>query len=216
MTSINAPFVSGISNDVLKAEMKVIEFIEKMSGKTVKTFQSKYLNQGFFMWLSKMTRGSDKEQVEKLMGDGKYAKNAWFELLKGIFQVSEHTAPTIALSILGKIPVSDKEQDEYMQLLQKLSEEFDELLQSNGVLIFPSFPVVAPYHNQALWTNPIDWITYFGIFNAIGVPVTQAPVGLNKNRIPVGVQLITNRYCDKLTIKLANILEKEFGGWIQA
>jgi hypothetical protein len=40
---------------------------------------------------------------------------------------------------------------------------------NDGVIFFPSFPVVAPYHSQPAWTNPLDWI-YYGTFNTFGFP----------------------------------------------
>jgi hypothetical protein len=45
------------------------------------------------------------------------------------------------------------------------------LIGNDGIVFFPSFPVVAPYHSQPLFTNPLDWI-YYGTFNALGFPGT--------------------------------------------
>ena len=207
--------MSNISEDILAGENKVIEFIENYTNKSVQRLESKYLHHAFYMWLSMASKNSEKSQVAKLMTDEKYKKNVWFELLKAIFQRSEHTAPVIALSIIEKVPLSDKEMDEYIDLLQKLREELGCILGLNSVLIYPGFPCVAPYHNQALWTNTIDHLYYYGIFNALGFPCTQIPLGLNSNRLPIGVQLVSNLYCDELTIQLANLIEKELGGWVE-
>jgi fatty acid amide hydrolase 2 len=107
--------------------------------------------------------------------------------------------------------------EEYLVLLELLKEEFDSILKNNGILIYPSFPTVAPFHNQALWTNTIDHLYYFGIFNALGFPCTQIPIGLNsKDNLPIGIQLVSNRYCDYLTINLASLIENKLGGWIES
>lgn len=212
---MNFPFVTNLSDDVLAGQNKTIEFIESYTNKSVKAIESKYLQHAFFMWLSMASKNGGKSQVAKLMANDKYTKNVWFELVKAIFRLSEHTAPVVGLSIIEKVPLSDKEMDEYLVLLENLREEFDLILENDSVLIYPGFPTVAPFHNQALWTNTIDHLYYFGIFNALGFPSTQIPVGLNSNRLPVGIQLVSNRYCDQLTISLANLIETQLGGWIE-
>ena len=84
----------------------------------------------------------------------------------------------------------------------------------DGILLFPSFPVVAMYHNMPLFTNTFDWI-YYGIFNALGLPVTQIPLGLNGEGLPTGVQIVSNHKCDHLTIRLAEYFEENLIGWVQ-
>ena len=150
---IDAPFVSKPSNDVRLACRKTIELIEDLTKKKVKKFTSKYLNNAFYMWLSMMSEGGDQEQVVKLMTNEKHKKNAYMELLKGILQCSEHTAPTITLALMEKLPLSAEERKYYIDMLQNLRNELNELLGNNGVIIFPSFPTTAPFHNQALFTN---------------------------------------------------------------
>jgi fatty acid amide hydrolase 2 len=74
--------------------------------------------------------------------------------------------------------------------------------------------VVAPYHYQSVLTNPFDF-AYFGIMNALAFPSTQCPTGLcPKTGLPVGVQIVANHYNDHLTIRLAEYLEKNNGGWV--
>jgi fatty acid amide hydrolase 2 len=209
--------VSNVSVDVLEGQKRVIEFIESYTNQKVKQIESKYLRYAFFMWFSMASKNTGKSQVAKMMTNDKYTKNVWVELMKSIFKMSEHTAPVVVLSCLEKVPLSEKEMEEYLVLLELLKEEFDSILKNNGILIYPSFPTVAPFHNQALWTNTIDHLYYFGIFNALGFPCTQIPIGLNsKDNLPIGIQLVSNRYCDYLTINLASLIENKLGGWIES
>lgn len=62
-----------------------------------------------------------------------------------------------------------------------------ELLGDNGVLLAPSCPSAAPYHNQTL-TKPFLLI-YTAIFNILGVPATQVPLGLGSWGVPLGIQV---------------------------
>jgi Asp-tRNA(Asn)/Glu-tRNA(Gln) amidotransferase A subunit family amidase len=81
-------------------------------------------------------------------------------------------------------------------------------------MIFPSFPIVAPYHNEPLLSYTFDFI-YFGIINSLGFPSTQCPMGLSSDGLPTGIQIVANHGCDHLTIKLAEYFEQNLIGWIE-
>lgn len=52
-----------------------------------------------------------------------------------------------------------------------------------------------------------------GIINILGLPVTQCPLGLNEEGLPLGVQVGAGKLQDHLTLEVALYLEKTFGGW---
>lgn len=52
------------------------------------------------------------------------------------------------------------------------------------------------------------------IFNVLGLPVTQCPLGLSSEGLPLGIQLVAAPYNDHLTLAVARYLEKAFGGWV--
>ncbi len=52
----------------------------------------------------------------------------------------------------------------------------------------PSHPTGAPYHNQPL-TKPLN-AAYTAIFNVLGLPVTQVPLGLGPWGVPLGIQVL--------------------------
>ncbi|GIY79559.1 fatty-acid amide hydrolase 2-A [Caerostris darwini] len=54
-------------------------------------------------------------------------------------------------------------------------------------------------------------ICYTGIFNVLGLPVTQCPLGFNKEGLPYGIQIVGGKNSDPLTIACAVELEKAFG-----
>lgn len=84
--------------------------------------------------------------------------------------------------------------------------------ESHTVLVYPSFPVAAPYHNAPL-VRPLNFV-YTSIFNTMGFPVTQVPTGLNAQRLPTGVQIVGAPLHDHVTIAVAMELERAFGGWV--
>lgn len=64
---------------------------------------------------------------------------------------------------------------------------FKELLGEDGVLLYPSMP--EPAHRRLLcWHRPLD-SSYLMIFNCLGLPVTQTPLGLGSSGRPVGLQV---------------------------
>jgi fatty acid amide hydrolase 2 len=89
---------------------------------------------------------------------------------------------------------------------------FDIFLGNDGIFIYPTHPEAAPKHNVTL----LKFINcaYTGVFNTLNVAVTQVPLGLNSEGLPIGVQVVAAPYNDHLTIAVAEELEKQFGGWV--
>jgi len=52
------------------------------------------------------------------------------------------------------------------------------------------------------------------VFNLVGVPVTQVPLGLNPEGLPLGVQVAAAPDRDHVAIATALALERAFGGWV--
>ena len=84
-------------------------------------------------------------------------------------------------------------------------------LGEDGVLIYPTHPVPAPYHHQSLF-RPYN-LSYTAVFNLLGFPSTQVPVGFSKDGLPLGVQLIAGKNMDMNSLGLAKEVEKLMGGW---
>jgi fatty acid amide hydrolase 2 len=81
------------------------------------------------------------------------------------------------------------------------------------VLLHPAQLSVAPPHRR---TYGRPWITTpASVFNIAGVPVTEVPLGLGADGLPVGVQVAAAHGADHLSIAIAIELEAVFGGWVQ-
>lgn len=62
--------------------------------------------------------------------------------------------------------------------------------------------------------NILNHFTNFpGILNILGLPVTQCPLGVGEERLPLGVQVVAGKLQDHLSLEVALYLEKTFGGW---
>jgi fatty acid amide hydrolase 2 len=82
----------------------------------------------------------------------------------------------------------------------------------NGVLLYRPFGTVAPRHGRTVGRA---WmLTPAAAFNLLGLPVTQVPMGIGKEGVPVGVQVAGTPGNDHVTIRVALELERAFGGWV--
>jgi fatty acid amide hydrolase 2 len=125
---------------------------------------------------------------------------------------SPHTLPALSLALLERgTRLLPGRMRRAIALGQALRAELEALLGDQGVLLYPSHPVPAPGHGRPL-LSPLRW-AYTGIFNVLEMPVTQVPLGLGAEGVPLGVQIAAAPGNDHLTIAAAQRLEEAFGGW---
>ncbi|MDA0225115.1 MAG: amidase family protein, partial [Proteobacteria bacterium] len=60
-------------------------------------------------------------------------------------------------------------------------------------------------------TTQMFWAGYSGM---CFLPSTVAPAGLTQQGLPVGVQIVGPQYADYTTIRFAQLLEREYGGFV--
>ena len=62
-----------------------------------------------------------------------------------------------------------------------------------------------PYLSQLAWP---------GIATLPGLPATAIPIGLSPEGLPIGVQIVGPWLEDRTPLKLAELIEREFGGFV--
>jgi fatty acid amide hydrolase 2 len=97
-------------------------------------------------------------------------------------------------------------------MCEALKAEISRDIGGHGVLLYPSYPTVAPKHHRPL-LPPLQWV-YTAIMNVMELPVTQVPLGLDGDGLPLGVQVASIHGHDHVTIAAAMELEKALGGWV--
>jgi fatty acid amide hydrolase 2 len=98
-----------------------------------------------------------------------------------------------------------------IDVARQTAEELAAVL-NGGVLLHPPFPRLAPRHRTTLGQPWLAANTL--VFNVLGLPVTQVPLGLNRAGLPLGVQVAAAPGSDHVTIAVALELERAFGGWV--
>lgn len=205
--------MSSVHPDVKAAVTKAAKHFESV-GCTVKRVSFRQLRKSFAMWSSLMrTSGNDTFCTLLANGPPNPPLNPFYELLLWLVGCSHHTLPAISIGIGEKIHNTPQEEAELKRLRDALRDELEECLGEDGVFLYPTHPLPAPFHNQPvlLMFN----FAYTAIFNVLGLPATAVPMGLAaREGVPVGVQVIAGRYNDRLTLAVALALEEAFGGWV--
>jgi len=164
------------------------------------------------IWMNGMASEPNKTAFCAELAGGKGVVNPWVELIKWIFNLSHHTLPALGLGVMEKfVSTTSKEHHEYLELGHKLKARLDDILGDNGVLIYPSHSTPAPYHSQPILKT--FNFAYTAVFNILGLPVTQVPLGLGSWGVPLGVQVVGGTLMDRNTLAVAREAERIFGGW---
>lgn len=205
---------SRVDPQLKEAQSKAFKYLQSKAA-SAKAVELNLMKYSLEMWLAKMVAGNGTKFAVLMAGGEETGQsvNCFLELAKRLFGLSNHTLPAIGLGIMEALTrESDPSILKLLSMLQTLREQLCTLLGEDGVLLYPSHPCPAPYHNQPL-CMPLNF-AYTGIFNALGLPVTQVPLGLGKEGLPLGMQVVAAPYQDHLTLAVAAELEKGFGGWV--
>ncbi|NXI49647.1 FAAH2 hydrolase, partial [Chloroceryle aenea] len=219
-------FVSPVDKEILQAQKKVVEHLESELGIQVQHVAIHKMKYSFQIWSAMMSsKDGDgqvcqtklaKAQIQWHQGRiGYHGKPVWplWELMKWLVGMSSHTLPAIALGLTEKLmKLNPRGNAKLVSMGKSLQEEMEALLGPNGVLLYPSHPTTAPRHHSPI-CMPFNF-AYTAIFNVLGLPVTQCPLGLSSEGLPLGIQLVAASYNDHLTLAVARYLETAFGGWV--
>jgi fatty acid amide hydrolase 2 len=128
-----------------------------------------------------------------------------------LFGPVAHTPPTKLTLLAESLPSGAATREKLLARARALADELVDAI-GDGVLLHPAQLTVAPHHHR---TYGRPWLTTSSsIFNLAGVPVTEVPLGLSPQGLPVGVQVAARHGADHLSIAIALELEAVFGGWV--
>lgn len=163
------------------------------------------------LWSKLMSAAEDTSFASRL-GQGEPIAIGW-EHVKWLLGRSDHTFPAIGLANIERLPlVQSGDAAGLFAEVRALRDEIADRIGPDGVLLYPPYTRTAPRHGRPLLT-PIDWV-YTAIFNVLELPVTQVPLGLDSQGLPLGVQVAGCHGQDHVTIATAIALEEDRGGWV--
>ena len=199
-----------VSDELREAQRDCVRALTQRGMKVTRA-RFKSLESSFDIWSSMLGSAGGKTFAE-LMGNGAPFP-AWKELARVWHPSSAFTLPGIVLALLEPLgKVLPARTQRFIDMGRALRAELADRLGPNGVMLYPSFPVVAPRHRAPLLT-PFQFV-YTGIINVLEMPSTQVPIGLSASGLPLGIQVVGSRGRDHVTIAVALALEEAFGGWV--
>ncbi|XP_078037813.1 fatty-acid amide hydrolase 2 [Augochlora pura] len=200
---------SKVNSEMKTALLKAVYHLKEVTGSATKIRLpgSEYSYRLWRFWMSQ-----ENLDFKLSITNGQYRARAISEIYKLLTGKCELTLAAIMKLIDEDLlpkdnPVWAKNVTANMKkfLLDKLGDD--------GVFIYPSSPFPASYHYTA-YLRPFNF-GYWCLFNVLRLPTCQVPLGLSKDGLPVGVQVVAAPYKDHLCLAVAQELEKSFGGWVQ-
>ena len=171
------------------------------------------MSKAFDLWSAALaSAGSEKTFADHLFGSRNPAVPAK-ELLRMALGQSQNTLPLVLLSLLERMPdVLPARQRHLLAQAKSLHGQFRDVLGDDGVLLTVPYPTVAPKHYAPMFP-PFRFVNC-AIFNAMSLPATSIPTGLNKQGLPTGIQAVANEGFDHFGMAVAMALEEDLGGWV--
>ena len=167
----------------------------------------------FLLWSDALTSDSPMTYDQILSdGAGVALGREFIRLLRG---QSSYIFPSLMVIFGDRVSrrlMGSQSSLRYRDRLRRLQERLDALLGDDGVLIYPTYSRPAPRHYRPMLTPHHAACT--ALFNALGYPATVVPLGLTPQGLPLAVQVIARHGLDHVTLRVAQALEDEFGGWL--
>lgn len=201
---------SAVSYELEECVKKAGQLFHEL-GATVEELDARFFVKAVHLWFSALQATKTGSFLEMLRGSQENF-SVGKELLKMMIGKADYTFPNLIVAAGEKISDSTRDVAAAMRDLAELKQQLLQKLGPNGVLILPPHSRVAPHH-RAPYLTPFDFI-YTGIFTVLETPATSVPMGLNEDKLPLGVQIVSSPLNDHLNFSCAEMLESTFGGWV--
>ena len=197
-----------ISRELLDARERAAGALAA-SGARVERVAIKAMRRMVEPYLAALSDGGAARIVDLLAAEGVVPLTWRSSLRRG----GDHTVATrfllTAERLTGRLP--EKRTQRALAAGRAFSEELRQLV-GDGILLHPPMPAVAPKHGRTV--GRMWWAGETALFNMVGIPVTEVPLGLNSRGLPLGVQVAAGLGRDHVAIAVAHELERVFGGWV--
>ncbi|XP_053977207.1 fatty-acid amide hydrolase 2-A-like isoform X2 [Hylaeus volcanicus] len=200
------------SSEIKQTIKTAIKYLEQQGARVEKLQLSQEWIRFAFMIIASCF--SEYDISNAIMEDTRRRMNPLLELLKSTVGSSNYESQLIVVLLLERYNtfISSSKRKYYIGLGDQCRDKLNDILDKDGVLIYPTYPHVAQL--PSLLKYEIDSGAYSGIFNVLQLPATNIPMGLNDKGLPVGFQVVAGNGQDRLCLAVAKEFEKAFGGWI--
>lgn len=205
-------YFTSIDKSLSQAVLDVVKCLEVVCETRPQRVTFTETRRGFFMWMACLEPGT--VSFAAMFKRFEETLNPFRELLLKLAGRSNHTMASIWSTLGGSLSKDTSSATAAADLsrAREFARKLEDLLDDDGVLIFPCSGMKVPYQNQlfSVYTNH----GFTCIFNVAMVPVTACPLYLDDEGLPVGVQVVAARYQDRICLAVARELESRFKfGW---
>jgi fatty acid amide hydrolase 2 len=210
--SLEPDYLPRASRDMVNARDRAVAALVEAGARHVPV-DLPLMKKAFDIWSSMLaTAGSEQSFAEMMFGSRNPLVPAT-ELVKLALGRSDHTFPLLMLTLFERVPeLTPQRARKIAAQGLELKAQLEELLGDDGVLVCSPYTEAAPPHGKPLFP-PFNWVRC-ALFNALSVPATSVPMGLDGEGLPLGVQVVGAQNHDHLTIACALELERRIGGWV--
>ena len=209
VTSVPSDGLHTVEPPLVEAQARAADALATL-GATVDTRSFAGFREAITLWASVLELG-DGPSFKELMADG-LPMSLPLELTRTLLGRGDHTLPAVALGVLESVSPLLPGKKRFLRRVEELKGELHKYLGRDGVLLYPSYPRIAPLHGEPL-RAPTAWV-YTALFNVLECAVTQVPLGLDSRGLPLGIQVVGAPGSDHVTLAVALALEARFGGWV--
>lgn len=209
------PLFSTVQPEILNRLREVVSFLKQGFDITTELVSFPRMVYSMEMWTACIANEDPRTALDLMKASSaRQEVNVYAEIAKSAIGQSEFSFNLIFLAMVQMIMAVEPGSKAFHRLLnmaKDLKEDICSTLGKNGILLCPTMPEEAPKHNTSALKG-LD-VSLTGIFNALGLPSVQVPVGFNSNGLPIGIQVVSVPNNDRLCLETAVQLEKTFGGW---
>lgn len=200
---------SPITEDLRYIHLRAVEYLADLCTEKPKEVSFDGLRNSVKLWKFCMSKEPNKNlQADIVNRQGEI--NVGAEIVKHFTIGGDYTLGTIFCLITGLFPIADEKWA--VAQIDSLRNDLLSILDDNSVLLYPSSPLPARHHYSSYF-RPMNF-SFFAIWNVLKFPVTQVPMGLGVEGVPIGIQVVAAPYQDRLSLAIAKELERQFGGWV--
>lgn len=209
------PLCSPLQPEIRQAIVEVVQHLEERNKMQVKYVAFKKMIHSMHMWAACLKKDDPRSVTDVLSEARGRGISPVLEMVKKVVGRSNHSFNLLWFSILQSLVGVERDTRAYhrfIRLAVSLRDEIKQVLGDDGVFIFPTMPETAPKLRTTAFKG-VD-VAFCGLMNVLGLPATHVPLGLTKDALPFGLQVVSLPNNDRYCLALALQLERQFGGFV--